>query len=107
MFELVLPRRCAGCAAAGQVLCEKCQHALAALPYRVSTGVDTLAPVFVLGPYAGAHRGIVLSMKERANLAVRRHAGMLLDAALTHLEARGEIPEGAVLVPAPTRRAAA
>ncbi|WNI13792.1 phosphoribosyltransferase family protein [Corynebacterium sp. Z-1] len=107
MFELVLPRRCAGCAAAGQVLCEKCQHALAALPYRVSTGVDTLAPVFVLGPYAGAHRGIVLSMKKRANLAVRRHAGMLLDAALTHLEARGEIPEGAVLVPAPTRRAAA
>lgn len=107
MLELILPRRCAGCGAAGEVLCASCARELEAPPFRVTPGVDTFAPVYALGTYAGAHRGVVLAMKERANLAVRAHAGALIRAALTHLEVRGEVPEHAVLVPAPTRRAAA
>lgn len=107
MFELILPRRCAGCGAAGSVLCSRCTAELRSPPFRVTPGVDTYVPVFALGPYAGAHRGVVLAMKERANLAVRSYAGALVDAALGHLEARGDIPDGAALVPAPTRAAAA
>ncbi len=89
------------------MLCARCVRQLAGVPFRVTSPVDTLVPVFSMGPYAGAHRGIVLAMKERGNLAVRAYAGSLLDAALAHLEARGEIPEGAGLVPAPTRAASA
>lgn len=36
-------------------------------------------------------------------MAVRRHVGAVLDAALEYLEARGDLPAGAILVPAPTR----
>ncbi|WP_288833323.1 ComF family protein [uncultured Corynebacterium sp.] len=64
-------------------------------------------PTFALGTYAGAHRGVVLAMKERNNLALRRHLGAVVAAGLEHLEARGEIPAGAGLVPAPTRASSA
>jgi len=70
---------------------------------RVSPATHPHAPVFAFGPYADAHRGVVLAMKERRNLAVRAHVGAVLAAGLGHLEARGEIPAGTVLVPAPTR----
>ena len=46
-------------------------------------------------------------MKEKKNLAVRRHIGAVLAAALDHLEARGDIIPGAHLIPAPTRPSAA
>lgn len=88
-------------------MCEVCRTRLANPPFRVSAPVDTLVPLFALGAYAGAHRGLVLSMKERGNLAVRSWAGALVDAAVAHLQARGEIPEGVGLVPAPTRAASA
>ncbi|WIM68270.1 phosphoribosyltransferase family protein [Corynebacterium breve] len=42
-------------------------------------------------------------MKERNNLAVRKHSGAVLRAGLEYLEARGELPYDTVLVPAPTR----
>ncbi|AWB85006.1 ComF family protein [Corynebacterium liangguodongii] len=103
LLELVLPRRCAGCQAAGDVLCARCRRELERVPYRMAPSVDAFVPVFALGPYSGAHRGVVLAMKERGNLAVRAHCGAVLGAALAHLEARGEIPAGAGLVPAPTR----
>lgn len=105
--ELVLPKRCAGCGAAGEMLCAACKRELAVPPRRVFPNTPTHAPVFALGPYAGAHRGVVLAMKERRHLAVRPHVGAVLDAALAYLEARGEIPADAVLVPAPTRERSA
>ena len=105
--ELFLPRHCAGCGAPGSVLCRTCRTELAALPRRVSPQHLPHVPVFALGPYGGAHRGVVLAMKERRNLAVRKHVGAVLDAALTFLEVRGEIQPGARLVPAPTRAASA
>lgn len=105
--ELLLPRRCAGCDAAGEVLCSRCRRALAAPPQRVFPGSSPHVPVYALGPYAQPHRSVVLAMKERSNLAVRRHIGAVLDSALDYLEARGDLPHAAVLVPAPTRAASA
>ncbi len=64
-------------------------------------------PVYALAPYAGAHRSVVLAMKERRNIAVRRHVGAVLGAALDHLGTRGDLPPSFVLVPAPTRERSA
>ncbi|OIR40200.1 ComF family protein [Corynebacterium sp. NML130628] len=105
--ELFLPRHCAGCGAPGSVLCQTCRTELAAVPRRVSPQHLPHVSVFALGPYGGAHRGVVLAMKERKNLAVRKHVGAVLDAALAFLEVRGEIQPDALLVPAPTRPASA
>lgn len=107
VVELVLPRRCAGCGAPGYLLCPTCRTVLAAPPRRVFPPTSPHVPVFALGAYDGAHRSVVLAMKERSNLAVRRHVGAVLEAALDFLEARGEIPYSCVLVPAPTRPSAA
>lgn len=89
------------------MLCPRCQLVWRAPPQRVFPRVDPHVPVFALAPYAGAHRSVILAMKERRNLAVRRYIGAVLDAALTALEDRGEIPRGTHLVPAPTRARAA
>lgn len=107
LAELVLPRHCAGCGEPGELLCVRCRRMLASPPVRVFPPTSPHVPVFALGPYAEAHRGVVLDMKERDNLAVRRYVGAVLAAGLDYLEARGEIPVGAVLVPAPTRPSSA
>lgn len=101
--ELVFPRRCAGCRAPGHLLCPRCREHLAAPPFRHTPTAAPHVPVYALGPYADPHRGVILAMKEHNNLAVRRHVGAVIGAALKHLEARGEIPAGVHLVPAPTR----
>lgn len=103
MLELLLPRRCAGCAAPGQGLCADCRHLLRQPPARVFTPVDPHVPVHSLGPYTDARRAVIIAVKERGNLAVRRPLGAVLAAAVTHLQARGELPDRLVLVPAPTR----
>lgn len=105
--ELLLPRRCAGCGDSGYLLCPTCRTALASPPRRAFPPTSPHVPVFALGPYDGAHRSVVLAMKERSNLAVRRHVGAVLEATLNFLEARGEIPYGCALVPAPTRASSA
>lgn len=112
-MDLLLPRRCAGCGDPGEVLCGVCRERLRRPPTRVVTPVDTHAPVWSLGPYAATHRGVILAMKERRNLAVRRLLGPVLAAAVGHLQARGELPElldapaPLTLVPAPTRAGSA
>lgn len=73
------------------------------MPERVATGVDTHVPVYALAPYNGAHRQVILAAKERRNLAVRRHMGAVLGAAVAYLQAGGFIGHDAVLVPTPTR----
>lgn len=105
--ELILPRRCAGCGAHGDLLCPLCRRQLAAPPFLHTPNVHPHVPVFALGPYADPHRGVILAMKEHNNLAVRRYVGAVIAAALEHLEARGDIPAGCHLVPAPTRPRAA
>ena len=103
MGELILPQACAGCRRPGHLLCPACRLGLAAPPQRVFPKTAPHAPVFALGPYADPHRGVILAMKERNHVAVRRHIGAVLNAALSYLEARGDIPCDTVLVPAPTR----
>lgn len=85
------------------MLCPRCREVLARVPRRVSTAVDTHVPVFALGPYAEAHRGVILAAKERGNLAVRRLVGAVVGAGVRHLQAAGELTHDVVLVPAPTR----
>ncbi|MCT1451895.1 MULTISPECIES: ComF family protein [unclassified Corynebacterium] len=105
--ELLFPRQCAGCRAPGQKLCGRCRKQLASPPFRVSPRVPVHAPVYALGTYSDPHRGVILAMKERNNLAVRRDIGAVLGAALSHLEAAGELPNRTALVPAPTRPSSA
>ena len=105
--ELLFPRACAGCAAPGYLLCPTCKKRLATPPFQHTPNLSVHVPVFALGTYDTPHRGVILAMKEKKNLAVRRHIGTVLAAALDHLEARGDIIPGAHLIPAPTRPSAA
>ena len=105
--ELLFPRACAGCAAPGYLLCPTCKKRLATPPFQHTPNLTVHVPVFALGTYDAPHRGVGLAMKEKKNLAVRRHIGAVLAAALDHLEARGDIIPGAHLIPAPTRPSAA
>ena len=106
-MDLLLPRRCAGCGDPGELLCTRCRRVLARPPQRIHTRVDPHVPVWSFGPYADTHRRVVLAMKERGNLAVRRHVGAVLAAGIGFLAARGELIDAPVLVPAPTRARAA
>lgn len=101
-LELLLPRRCAGCGAPGEVLCARCRTELAAPPHRVSPRVEPGVPVWALGPYSETRRSVILAMKERGDRTVRRWVGAVLAAAVATLTARGEVGEHPVLVPAPT-----
>lgn len=102
-MELLLPRRCAGCRAVGEVLCPECRAAFQTPPQRVTTVVDTHVPVFALGPYDERRASVIVAMKERNNLAVRGVLGAVLAAGIRTLQARGDLPETMTLVPAPTK----
>lgn len=105
MLELLFPKSCAGCGAAGVSLCASCQEELRRVPHRVSCTVDPRVPVWALSPYAGAHRQLVISMKERGRRDACAYVGAAVRAAVDFLAARGELPFAAdlTLVPAPTR----
>lgn len=105
--ELLLPRACAGCHAPGHVLCPACQRHWSNPPYRITTRVDARVPIWALGPYSQIRQRTVVSIKERNNTEVRGCVAAVLRAGVETLWARGEVPEEAVLVPAPTRRRAA
>lgn len=109
MIELILPKHCGGCGAAGQTLCSACRRHLSRPPERVFTPVDPHIPVWALGKYAGVHRELVLGMKERGRRDVPQYLGAVLASSISFLAARGELPEPEVLtlVPAPTRAASA
>lgn len=102
-MDLLLPRHCAGCGAPSEHVCARCREVLRSPPRRIHTRVDPHVPVWSFGPYADTHRRVVLAMKEHRNLAVRRHLGAVLAAGIRHLQARGELIDAPVLVPAPTR----
>lgn len=85
------------------MLCPRCRRELRNPPELVSTRIDPHVPVFALSPYGGAHRSVILAMKEKNNFAVRPHIGAVVDSAIKNLQARGHVPEKLVLVPAPTQ----
>ena len=107
IFDLLFPRQCAGFRTPGEKLCQRCQKQLLSPPFRVTPRVPVHVPVYALGTYSDPHRGVILAMKERKNLAVRREIGAVLGAMLLRLEANGELAECSALVPAPTRPSSA
>ncbi len=101
MWELLLPKSCAGCGTPGESLCARCRAAWRATPQRVSVDVDF--PVWSLSPYDGPHRKVLIAMKERGRRDVIAHVGAVVGASISFLQARGELEHAITLVPAPTR----
>jgi predicted amidophosphoribosyltransferase len=96
LLDLVLPRRCVGCGAAGAGLCRSC------VPLEPPIWVphDALA-VRAAAPYTGAVRAALLAYKERGRRDLAGVLGELLARAVPAL------PAGpALLVPVPSTRAA-
>jgi predicted amidophosphoribosyltransferase len=103
LLDLVLPRRCAGCAVPGCGLCPDCRAVLAGPPLgRVLDGPRRLPPLAAAAAYAGPVRGVLLAHKEHGRLALARPLGAALAAAVATLP----LPAGAVVVPVPSARSA-
>ncbi|HVM27016.1 MAG TPA: phosphoribosyltransferase family protein [Mycobacteriales bacterium] len=103
LLDLVLPRRCAGCAEPGCGLCPACREVLTAPALgRVADGPRRLPPLAAAAPYGGAVRGVLLAHKEHGRLALARPLGTALAGAVAAL---GPSP-GAVLVPVPSSASA-
>lgn len=98
LLDLVLPRRCVGCGAAGAGLCARC------VPGDPPVWVPhDVVPVRAAGPYAGAVRAALLAYKERGR---RDLGGPLGDLLARAVRAVPPVP-GLVLVPMPSTRSAA
>ncbi len=104
MWELVLPQSCAACGSPGTRLCHHCRTVFARPPVHVETSVHLPIPVFALGPYSQRRRQVIVAMKEHNNRFIRPLLGAVVGAGVQTLQARGDIPEKIILVPAPTRR---
>jgi predicted amidophosphoribosyltransferase len=103
LLDLVLPRRCAGCAAPGAGLCALCRATLAAAPLGVvADGPGRLPPLAAAAAYGGPVRGVLIAHKEHGRLALVRPLGSALAAAAACL---GPVP-GTVVVPVPSSAAA-
>ncbi|PXX68988.1 putative amidophosphoribosyltransferase [Nocardia tenerifensis] len=104
LLDLILPASCAGCRTAGVGWCDECAAVLAAPPTRVWPRTDPGVPCWTLGPYAGPARRAVLAAKERGRRDLAEPLGLALAGGLARLRTRDR---PLVLVPAPSRRAAA
>jgi predicted amidophosphoribosyltransferase len=97
LSDLILPRQCAGCGAAGEVLCPRCIPGQ--LPFALpGFGV----PVLAAARYERGVRAAVLAYKERGRRELTRSFAVLLAET-----AAGLMRPGATLVPVPSARAAA
>jgi predicted amidophosphoribosyltransferase len=101
LVDLVLPRRCVGCAAPGVALCPACARPD---PRSVSDGA---VPVRAAVAYRGAVRDAVIAYKERGSADLRRPLAALLAESLRRLLAdvaadapAGTDPGPVVVVPA-------
>lgn len=108
LFDLVLPLHCAGCGAAGVGWCPGCASGFTGIPQRVRPRLNPGVPCWALGSYAGPRRTAVIAAKERGRRDLAGPLGVALARAVAGLHRDGELAVGPlVLVPAPTRRAAA
>jgi predicted amidophosphoribosyltransferase len=115
LADLVLPRRCAGCAASREVLCRQCLAQISQ-DGSVLDVATTSAPsdliICAAGWYDGALRSAILQYKERSRRELANALGGLLAASLAGvlLRARDELAgadDGVLrLVPAPSRPSA-
>jgi predicted amidophosphoribosyltransferase len=97
LADLILPRRCAGCDAAGEVLCPGC------IPGQVPLALPGFGvPVRAAGRYERGFRAAVLAYKERGRHDLTRSLAALLAETAAEL-----MRPGATLVPVPSARAAA
>jgi predicted amidophosphoribosyltransferase len=99
LLDLIIPRRCAGCAAPGVAWCPRCAATLRAPAPVARPG---LPAAFALAGYHGPARRAVLAYKERGRRELAAPLGRALADALPSIRA-GPL----VLVPAPSRPAAA
>lgn len=109
LLDLVLPRGCGGCGAAGESWCPQCAHTVGRggppMVAVIRSPPVGLPPVQVAGVYSGPLRAALLAYKERG----RRDLAPALGAALAHpvgaarRAARGA--ESVALVPVPASRA--
>ena len=102
LLDLILPQRCAGCAAPATAWCERCARTLGS-PVPVTR--PGLAPAYALGAYQGPARRAVLAYKERGRRELAAHLGRALAQALPVLPPVRAGP--LLLIPAPSRPAAA
>jgi predicted amidophosphoribosyltransferase len=96
LLELGLGQRCQECAAAGMVWCDSCLAGVVDVHER-TTPAGTV--VQAGSRYAGSVRRAVVAHKERGQLSLVRPLARLLATAMG-------APDGAVIVPVPSQRAA-
>jgi predicted amidophosphoribosyltransferase len=103
LIDLVLPRRCVGCGAAGVLLCARCHPAETGV--RVSyVGLE----VFAATNYAGGARRALIHYKERGRRDLGRPLSSLLAEAVALALSETRAPPGrALLVGVPSSRRAA
>ncbi|MFB7722772.1 MULTISPECIES: ComF family protein [unclassified Nocardia] len=104
LLDLILPRSCGGCGAGGTAWCADCAAALSGPPIRLRPRADPGVPCWALAPYRGAPRRAVLAAKEQRRADLAHSTGVALARGLDLLR-DGSRP--LILIPAPTRRAAA
>lgn len=101
LLDLVLPRDCAGCGAAGATLCGRCADRLRrpAFSHRPTPAPAGLPPLSAVAAYDGPVRSVLLAHKERGRVALAVPLGEALAAAVR------PYGPGAVLVPVPSAAA--
>ncbi|WP_375499767.1 ComF family protein [uncultured Jatrophihabitans sp.] len=105
VIDLVLPRRCVGCAAPGWALCRRCRPGA---PSIVADDPVPAVPVLAGAVYAGAMRRAVLAFKERGRRDLVAVLGLVLGRAVAALvSGAGRDLGGVVLVPVPSSPGAA
>ncbi|MGV9679723.1 ComF family protein [Nocardia sp. NPDC003482] len=104
LLELMLPQTCGGCGRLGPGWCRRCAESLAGPPVRARPRADPGVPCWALGRYRGPVRRAVVAAKEQGRRDLAVPLGRALARGLTGLRAAERT---LVLVPAPTRRAAA
>lgn len=104
LLDLILPHTCGGCGRAGTSWCAECAAALAGPPIRIRPRADPGVPCWALAPYRGSARRAVLAVKECRRRDLTSPLGIGLARGLDHLR---DTARPLILVPAPSRRAAA
>ncbi|MEC3916554.1 ComF family protein [Nocardia sp. CDC160] len=104
LLDLLLPHSCGGCGRAGIAWCADCAAALSGPPLRIRPRADPGVPCWALAAYRGAPRAAVLAVKEHFRRDLTKPLGVAMARGLDHLR---DTARPLVLVPAPSRRAAA
>ena len=111
LFDLVVPQRCSGCSAPGEILCPSCGALLrgpahAFLPVTAPSG---LPACYAAARYDGAVRAVIVAHKERGRTGLSAPLGAALaGSAMAACERDTAVRAGRtlLLVPVPSIRAA-